>query len=584
MPSHTSRTRRAALAVGTATVLAVSAGLAIASPAAADPATSPTPSNPFSAAGGFSIYALGDAHFSNHEVEGSVAVGGELTVASSGTFAILHQRAGVADYSIPTVDGDPTRLLIGSYSTRSGAVKISNDGAPTERLAELSGQLKVVERGAPFSARERAGWVRYSTDAATEQGPLIDATNQLWPAAAASIYTAEPDSSVAGYVAASVQADYPGMAACLGVLTSTSGDTAHHLTVAEDNGGRTVLSELDDSKPNVIDYAAIAGTSLLQFRGTTTLGAANPLIIRVPAGTTTVQGLTFDTQFGSSPFVMWDLSALSGAVSISSGARIDGSVYAPDADLTVDASPIDGQIIGKTLALKGGETHAVMFRGTIPCAAISPEPEAPTGGFTVTKSIAGSALAQVPADTDFTVSYALDGTVQPALTLRAGATHTVDELPIGTTVTLSETVLPPIDGISWAEPGWSRDGRAQTGSEISFAVTDDSIVTLVLTNTATATPVKPGPGGEPEQPGTGTGEPGGEGGQNGGEPTAPAENVVNAPATTGIVSGTGEQMTALAATGSNAPPALGAAAMLLLLGAAVLTVRRLRPASSAGRG
>src|SRR5690606_21519838 len=193
-----------------------------------------------------------DARLDNHETEGSVAVGGELTVrAEGGMYPIVHHVAGTADYTIPTVDGDPTRLLVGSYAPTSGLVEITNAGVPAGSGAELEGYLKVVGADPAFDTYQRGDWVRYRT--AVDEAPSIDATNQKWPDGAATVAT-ERD-SVAAYVETGA-AEPAEVRQCLADLVP--GGAAPVPTVAEDVGARVVLPAAQPGPPNGAGYADTA--------------------------------------------------------------------------------------------------------------------------------------------------------------------------------------------------------------------------------------------------------------------------------------------------------------------------------------
>ena len=154
--------------------------------------------------------------------------------------------------------------------------------------------------------------------------------------------------------------------------------------MAEDAGSRVVLAPLSADQPNIVDYADIAGTALIQFSPGPTPGVSNPLVIRVPAGTTDVVGARADPQGAFSPYMLWDLSQLTGDVTVTAAeARIDGSIYAPEASVTVDAAPLDGQVIGRNVTLQGGETHSFLFSSEISCSADS-------GTFAVRKELSGT--------------------------------------------------------------------------------------------------------------------------------------------------------------------------------------------------
>ncbi|WP_251152178.1 collagen-binding domain-containing protein [Cellulosimicrobium sp. Marseille-Q4280] len=577
--------RRAARLVGTAFLagaVALTPAATASAASASDPSTSaPITVNPFDLAGGFSVYARQDATLANQETEGSIAVGGELTVTRSGggTYAIHHYVAGTPGYTIPTVDGDPTRLLVGSYSTDSGLVEIKNSGSGGDPA--LAGHLKVAHDSTDFAAFERGGWVRWRT--ATDDAPAIDATNQPWPAGQETVRTERDD--VASYVEAGAT-PFETVQRCLADLGSPTG-AGHQVGVAGSWGERYVLEPLSAVAPNVVDYADVAGAGLLQLSdGSAAPGPTNPLIVRVPAGTTDLTGFRMDPQGTYSPYILWDLSAVTGPVSLTSPVRIDGSVYAPAADLTVSASPLDGQVVARNLVLAGeGEAHAFLFAGTIPCGG-DPVPT-PTGGYAVTKVVDDRKADVVPTGTTFTVEQTLDGVAADPLTLRADERQVVDGLPVGTQVELTEVALPEIEGVRWGEPRWTGDGvRVGPDGSATFVVGDGTIVELVLTNTADGTPGPwvPTDPTDPIDPGTidpgttdpGTTDPG---------TTDPDTTDLTDPSDPGAVDPTGTPAPtaaarrpstsgALATTGAATVAPVAVAAALVLAGAVVLALRR----------
>lgn len=100
------------------------------------------------------------------------------------------------------------------------------------------------------------------------------------------------------------------------------------------------------------------------------------------------------------------------------------------------------------------------------------------GGFTLQKTVTGGGAGLVPAGTRFDVDYAWtasgdrsgDGTV----TVTAGGDPaSVDGIPVGATVTLSEHTPGAIDGITWLDPRFSENG---------FTVQDGTVVAIDLDN------------------------------------------------------------------------------------------------------
>lgn len=471
-----------------------------ASPAESAPRAADSPTNPFSSTGGFTVYAEQNATLSNDELEGSLAVGDTLSVTESATYAILHVVAGTGAYSLPTVDGDPTRLLAGHYDdgeSNVGSINITNAGReqnPAPGSPESRGTLKLVDRDiAPFVTSARgSGWVRMSMPGSAP--PLIDATAQTYPSDAGapegsntSIFTentsADTASTVSDYVRADEDASSEDTTQCLANITDPSTQNSWHVGIAEDVGDRKVLGPLAADRPNVVPYEDVAGAGLLQFSTEVRPGADNPLIIKVPEGTTDVQGLRIDPAAEYAPYTMWDLSAATGEVTIAnSGGRIDGSVYAPFADVSVDAAPLEGQVFGRNVTLLGGEVHSYLFSSTLPCGESR-------GTFQVMKNLEGISSADLPEGTTFPLGWTAtlpdrskeSGTIRvPADGTASGPTaldRTRLTFPVGTVVDFDE--LDP-----GAVPGWEWTERTIDPPSVTISDRGDAVVDVNLTNAA----------------------------------------------------------------------------------------------------
>ncbi|GEM_PF-853826 len=109
------------------------------------------------------------------------------------------------------------------------------------------------------------------------------------------------------------------------------------------------------------------------------------------------------------------------------------------------------------------------------------------GGFSVHKVVAGEAKGKVAADTTFTVAYEYtvgDRNFTGTLALRADGS-VVDGpqgLPHGTVVTLREVDLPAVAGVDWGTPYFAVDGEKVT----TVTVTGGGSIDVTLTNTATS--------------------------------------------------------------------------------------------------
>ncbi|WP_105567391.1 DUF5979 domain-containing protein [Microbacterium halophytorum] len=473
------RARRILAAVATGALALTGAVVApLAAPAPAE-AAYPESFNPFSANGGFTVYARNDLSLGNTETEGSLAAGGTTTHPGDAQYAIVHVVAGTGDYTIPTVDGDPTRLLTDRYDTSSGGILAITSAGTSE--PSLQGDLKLVDRDDPWQAGARGDWLRLNLDASSpDRTPIIDANAQDYPTGAeppvgstggGSIYTADTaDTAVADYVEANAEAEYDQAAQCFADLPTT----AHPVGIAEDAGDRKVLESLSADQVNVVDYADIAGASTLQFSPGPTPGRQNPLVIQVPAGTTEVVGGRIDPQGAYSPYTLWDLSQLTGDVTVSAagGGRMDGSIYAPNADVTVTAAPLDGQIIGNDVSLRGGEVHSFLFAGEISCDGTE------EGTFRIRKELEGIEASDLPAGTSFTVNYTAtepDGTETPGSIELTPDGEWIDagaSFPEGTEVVFDEIDPASVPGYEWGDPQISPESITVGGGTADVVVTN----------------------------------------------------------------------------------------------------------------
>ncbi|GAA1949579.1 DUF5979 domain-containing protein [Agromyces allii] len=454
--------------------------------------------NPFTLAGGFTVYAKRNAVLGNSEFEGSIAVGDRLRLTQAATYQFAHVVAGTGSYTLPTVDGDPTRVLIGDYASdpanNPGRVQITSLGATQPSQI---GDLKIVDRTAPFVSFTRGDWLRYARTAGTDDPPLIDAQNQDYPADSTppatsagdgSIFTyttgADRQAVVAAYVQANANADEDEIAQCLADVVDPTQLVGHPVEILEDTGDRIVLGPLSPDQPNVLEYADIAGASLLQFSDGVP-GPLNPLVIHVEPGTTSILPPAIDPEGTYSPYTIWDLSEVTGAVTISTGGRGDGSIYAPDANLTITAQPWDGQIIANDVTILGGEVHSYLFAGALPCDTPSEE-----GSFSVAKELSGVAPGDLAPGTTFSVRYIAlepDGTrTAGVLELNADGTPVspATTFPYGTRIALFEVrpgddALPP--ELAWTDVSWNGD--------TTFVIdATHPTVGLVVTNTAAPIP------------------------------------------------------------------------------------------------
>lgn len=124
------------------------------------------------------------------------------------------------------------------------------------------------------------------------------------------------------------------------------------------------------------------------------------------------------------------------------------------------------------------------------------------GGFSVSKQITGNATSLIPDDATFVVDYAYatdEGQVTGSLALAAdGAPQTVQDLAVGTVVTLTERPATPVTGVVWGEPVFSGQGVTVVSGGAQLTIGAETTVAAQLANPAALVP----PPSDPPRPPT----------------------------------------------------------------------------------
>lgn len=374
---------RRALSFGGTTLLAAGAFVAAgATPASAADATF----NPFAVNNGFTIVSQGDAYLNNGELEGAIAAFGSLSTGQQNGYPLIHNAAGQSDYTVPTVDGVPVRALAASF-TGSGAFDVSNrddSGLITPDSAEANAVVKLVTTdGLTGSSRGGGTGNAAGNDflrVTNSDNGLIDLKTVRFGSAEVSDFQTV-QSSVEAYFG-----DVDGQIAetnrCLATMYSPVEGLSNPVTVSND-GGLVFVEGFSTEQPNVLNYDDIVGKTIKMdradgYRPTT----AAPIVIRVPAGTTSLERVNFEGWSSSAGadqslarYIMFDLSEVTGPVSID-GLEM-GAIWAPDATLNFNTGvTTNGQwFAGNVTTAGGGELHHHAFQGELRC---GENPETPT--------------------------------------------------------------------------------------------------------------------------------------------------------------------------------------------------------------
>ncbi|TNU75032.1 choice-of-anchor A family protein [Miniimonas arenae] len=332
---------------------------------------------PVGSADGFTIFVTGDAVLANSELEGSFAVLGSATFGdsrgqSSGQYPIVHSIAGNSAYSVPTIDGDPTRVLLqryaGSPADATKVVQVKNQGDPAGVAAGFKLADPTSPDGYTFGPQFGGSGTTFYPVGGSNQSPQIESLVTPW----VDLTTAQAEM---GTELASAAAYFPaddGEAILEGIDYQDA-------VVTNGQEARVVLSVDGPSRITLSDLAGAQKLFLQDYSETSFL------VVTVSPSDVVNGVLTLPTYAGAgnvdegSSYLLWDLSALDGDVTVVSTAnRVRGSLYAPNAHVTFPAggSQFEGQIIAEGLtALQGGEEiHTNLFKGAAPCAT-EPTPE-----------------------------------------------------------------------------------------------------------------------------------------------------------------------------------------------------------------
>ncbi|MFZ3417863.1 collagen-binding domain-containing protein [Arthrobacter sp. 3Tela_A] len=334
--------------------------------------------NPFEVNQGFTLYVSGDAVLGNGEMEGSIAVDGRISTANQNGYPLVHQVAGLADYTVPLIDGVPVRILAAEY-TGAGSVDLTNRSAQPGSPEAGAGVKLVQTANLSGSARGGGNDGRDFLRVTNTDGGNLD----LKPVPFHSGYAT--DLSLLATAEPSVGAYFPNRAAqlsrtsqCLASMYDPANGLAHTVPVKNDNS-MVMPGPYATDKPNVLNYSDVAGKTI---KGDNANGyrptAEAPLVIKVPAGTTEVGRLNFEgwSSAGAGQalarYIFLDLSEVTGNVLVD-GLEM-GAVYAPSASVAFNSNVThNGQwLTGSFNSAGAGELHHHTFLGELPCAASAP--------------------------------------------------------------------------------------------------------------------------------------------------------------------------------------------------------------------
>lgn len=455
---------------------------------------------PIGSENGYTLFTSGDAVLANSELEGSLAVGGTASFwAENGNpnrqYPIVHKVAGNSEYELPTIDGEPNRVLVHRYSpgiddpannTHAGKiVQVKDQGRPAH--VEGPGLVKIADQsveGAEYEFRQSFGnsGTTFYPAGGSNMSAQLESEVQPWSDAATAAANFSPNSSVAEYFPEDMGAN---------ILASVEDWRTPSIQI----GGEATIT-LDMGGPNRIALSEIAGAHKFKFQDGIKYDPCAPLVITVTPndvvdGRLSLPSFAYAGQTAAGEgisYVLWDLSRIAGDVVLTSpNEPVRGAIYAPSAHIIFPPEndggrEFEGQVVAAQLtALQGGkEIHTNLFKGRF-----TTEPEPQSGGFSLTKAVAGDG-GDLVGEAEFVFDVTIGDQAQQ-VTLAAGESWSVDQLPVGTEVTIAEQAVIAPEGTIFDGVAYTVDGV--TVDTVNFAIAEgESTTTVVAINTFTTEP------------------------------------------------------------------------------------------------
>ncbi|MCM3659800.1 choice-of-anchor A family protein [Georgenia satyanarayanai] len=429
--------------------------------------------NPFENNHGFTIVARGDASLGNGELEGSVAAFG--SVSSRESYPVRHHAAGDPGYTLPIVDGRPVRILAGQF-TGGGSIDLTNDNAPPGS-PESRGAAKLVDVTG-LRAEPEAGFTRVVNGS----GGRLDLKALPHTTDVLAKHVVTERAGVGAYVDVT---ELDRTSQCLAALDEPATSLVNVVDVRED-WGLAYVAGFDTTRPNVLSYDEVHGKVVkLEGAAQRYVPSVNaPLIIKVPAGTTTVGQVNIEgwsavagAQQSYARHILLDLSDVTGTVTID-GFEL-GSIWAPHADLVFRSEiSTNGQWFARDVTTTGGgEIRHHAFFGALPCVS-------PPGSFTLAKAVAGEG-AGLAHGVPFAFDVTIGGTAE-VVHLSGGQSRTFDGLAPGTRVAISERRFTVPDGAVFDGVRFTVDGAPVTTADLTIG--SGTARAVVATNSFSAEP------------------------------------------------------------------------------------------------
>ncbi|MFN8023531.1 MAG: collagen-binding domain-containing protein [Acidimicrobiales bacterium] len=310
-------------------------------------APSAAASNPFAAAQRFQILTSGDATLAQFGIEGAAAIGGNLVFRNYQSLATVETST-----FVPNAKGLGVGLVVG------GRVDLATSG-PNNQLTVANGF---------FHAGSLTGGT--VTVWGTNVHLATTGVNDNWSTPRVIVTANQSDQTTFPVLApgmfdtTSVFNDLRRSSESLGALDPRTCAAIVNPVVTSAYGNYTLT--LTSGKVNVWNLTVAQITSMVNVSGPVNPSASTPLVINVTDAGAVVLPTRYwsPLQNGTKSAIMWNFP---NATSVTASGAFYGSLFAPNAAVSVDNVTFEGDLVARTANLTQGTYKLAHWTTAVPC-------------------------------------------------------------------------------------------------------------------------------------------------------------------------------------------------------------------------
>ncbi|TBN58061.1 hypothetical protein EYE40_12020 [Glaciihabitans arcticus] len=397
------------------------------------------------------------------------------------------------DYTITFVKPAGNLTLTGPNAAAFGTIAWSDASLTSTGGSALAGSDPNPSSGVVTFSAGPAGWVNHDIDAGYTANASFTVAKAL----------AGPGVPVAGqtFTMIATATDFRGNALSLGAagtITLVAGATSSPVAVPTGTFVTVAESGTTAYKTVVISpstAALVTGNTAVEFTVTNTLYEAGTFRV-----SKSVTGAAAGSVANAQSFsVNYSYTGGSGTLTVTKGGTSTFSDPIPRGAVVTltEATPVGAPAsvvwgtpvwsgTGVTSNANGTATFTMAEGASLDVALQNPTTQL-TGGFTVAKTVTGTAESLVPAGRSFALQYSVDnGANWIDAPVTRDSTVSVNGIPTGTTVLVRElSSTNNLPNATWGTPVFSGPGVTTTAGVTSFVTGDGTLVAVALNNPIT---------------------------------------------------------------------------------------------------